>query len=104
VEGQFERLNIAGVKYSPAMYDPIVAVSKKDSATIMVTLGSEIEGLNIHYSFDNSTPDNFYPKYETPLTVPKDAAMMRLISYRNGKPIGRLLSISIAELKKKGRH
>jgi hexosaminidase len=101
VEGQFERLNIAGVKYSPAMYDPIVAVSKKDSATIMVTLGSEIEGLNIHYSFDNSTPDNFYPKYETPLTVPKDAAMMRLISYRNGKPIGRLLSISIAELKKR---
>ena len=34
---------------------------------------TEIDGLDIHYSFDNSFPDNYYPKYNEPVTVPKDA-------------------------------
>ncbi|HNO55382.1 MAG TPA: beta-N-acetylhexosaminidase, partial [Chitinophagaceae bacterium] len=35
VEKQFERMDAAQVKYAPSMYDPIITVSKKDSATIM---------------------------------------------------------------------
>ncbi|MEO7923418.1 MAG: family 20 glycosylhydrolase [Chitinophagaceae bacterium] len=101
VENHFERLDMAQVKYSPAMYDAIVEVSKKDTVTMIVKLSTEIEGLAIHYSFDNSSPDNFYPKYETPLTVPKDAANMRLITYREGKPVGRLMTIPIADLRKR---
>jgi hexosaminidase len=101
VESHFDRLDMAGIKYSPAIYDPIVQVTKKDTATVIVTLSTEIEGLSIHYSFDNSFPDNFYPVYNTPLTVPKDAASMKLITYRQGKPIGRLMVFPIAELKKR---
>jgi hexosaminidase len=70
VEKQFERMDAAQVKYAPSMYDPIITVSKKDSTTIIVTLNTEVEGLTIHYSFDNSFPDNFYPAYKTALTVP----------------------------------
>lgn len=83
------------------MYDPIFEISKKDTATIVVKLSTEVEGLSIHYSFDNSFPDNFYPAYTTPLTVPKDAAAMKVITYRGEKPIGRMMVMPIAELKKR---
>ena len=101
MEHHFGRLETANVKYSPAIYDPIVSVSKKDTTTILVKLDTEIEGLSIHYSFDNSFPDNFYPAYKEQLTVPRDAATMKLITYRNNKPIGRIMVLTIAELKKR---
>jgi hexosaminidase len=101
VETEFERLDIAEIKYSPALYDPIVEVSKKDTSTIMVKLSTEIEGLSIHYSFDNSFPDEFYPKYSSPLAVPKDASEMKIITSRNNKLIGRLITIPIEELRKR---
>lgn len=101
VEGQFERLDIANVKYAPSMYDAIITATKKDTATVIVTLNTEVEGLKIYYSFDNSFPDNFYPAYTTPLTVPKDASFMKLITYRGDKPIGRMMVIPITELRKR---
>ncbi|HNA95925.1 MAG TPA: beta-N-acetylhexosaminidase, partial [Chitinophagaceae bacterium] len=45
VEKQFERMDAAQVKYAPSLYDPIITVSKKDSATIIVTMDTEVEGL-----------------------------------------------------------
>ena len=101
VETHFERLTMAGIKYSPAIYDPVITATKKDTATVIVKLKTEIESLAIHYSFDNSFPDNFYPKYEAPLTIPKDAATMKLITYRDNKPIGRMMTIAVSELKKR---
>lgn len=101
VETHFERMNAAEVKYSPAIYDPIIIASKKDTATVMVKLDTEIEGLAIHYSFDNSFPDNFYPFYKEPLIVPKDASFLKLITYRKNRPIGRLLVVPVADLKKR---
>ena len=89
VEKQFERMDAAQVKYAPSMYDPIITVSKKDSATIMVAMDTEVEGLTIHYSFDNSFPDNFYPAYKTPLIVPKESAALKLVTYKGNKPLSK---------------
>lgn len=100
-EQHFARLTAAEVKYAPSIYDPIVEVSKKDTATINIKLGAEIEGLSIHYSFDNSFPDQYYPKYSTVLTVPKDAAAIKMITYRDNQPTGRMIVIPIAELRKR---
>lgn len=100
-EHHFSRLTAAGVKYAPSIYDPIVEVSKKDTATITIKLSTEIEGLSIHYSFDNSFPDQYYPKYSAALTVPKDAAAIKMITYRDNQPIGRMMVIPIAELRKR---
>ncbi len=100
-EHHFGRLTAAGVKYAPSIYDPIVEVSKKDTATITIKLSTEIEGLSIHYSFDNSFPDQYYPKYSTALTVPKDAAAIKMITYRDNQPTGRMVVIPIAELRKR---
>ncbi|HVG41845.1 MAG TPA: family 20 glycosylhydrolase, partial [Chitinophagaceae bacterium] len=98
VEKHFERYGVAQVNYAPSMYDPIITATAADKQ-VKVTFSTEIEGLDIHYTFDNSFPDNFYPKYTEPLLVPKDAFALKLITYRGGKPIGRLISIPIADLK-----
>jgi hexosaminidase len=101
VEKQFPRFDEAQVKYAPAMYDPIFHVSRNADSLPVVSLETEIKGLDIYYSFDNSFPDNFYPKYTEPLVVPKDASLMRVITYRNGKPIGRMVNMPVAELKRR---
>jgi hexosaminidase len=55
--------------------------------------------LDIHYSFDNSHPDNFYPVYKQPLMVPKDAVMLKVITYRGNHVMGKQIDMPIAELK-----
>ncbi|MBC7418829.1 MAG: family 20 glycosylhydrolase [Pedobacter sp.] len=98
-EAQLKRLDFRETKYSPAMFDAIVTVKKAAGGQLMVNLATEVDGLDIYYSFDNSTPDYFYPKYTAAVAVPKDASLMRIITYRGKKPIGRLLSITVNDLK-----
>ncbi len=100
-EQHFERLNIAGTKYAPSVYDPIFNVKRTANGRLLVSLSTEVEGLDIYYSFDNSFPDQFYPKYTDSLTVPIDAQQLRVITYRNKKPIGRMISMPIEELNKR---
>ncbi len=102
-EAHFKRLDASETKFSPAIYDPIVNVKKTADKQILIELTTEIDGLDIYYSFDNSTPDRFYPKYTSALVPPKDASMLRIITYRGKKPIGRLMSIAIADLSKRAK-
>ena len=74
----------------------------KDGEQLKVELNTEVEGLDIYYSFDNSIPDRFYPKYIQPLIVPKDAENLKVITYRGKNPIGRQIVMPVAELKKRG--
>ncbi|RTL59954.1 MAG: beta-N-acetylhexosaminidase [Sphingobacteriales bacterium] len=100
VEEHFKRFDAAQVKYAPSMYEPDVATAINSKGELVVTLTPEIDGLNIHYCFDNTFPDNFYPVYSAPVTAPKDAVMMRIVSYKNGKQVGRIITMPIDELKK----
>jgi hexosaminidase len=80
----------------------MIKASKDATGKLQVDFDLEITGLNIHYSFDNSYPDNYYPLYEgKSISVPIDATTLRLISYRNGKAIGRMISVGIDDLKKR---
>ncbi len=101
VEKHFERFDIAQVKYSPSLYDPIFKASLTADKKLKIDMGTEIEGLDIHYSFDNSFPDQFYPKYTVPIIAPKDAVMLKVITYRAGKSIGRMMSLPIEDLTKR---
>ncbi|GGE61340.1 hexosaminidase [Pedobacter psychrotolerans] len=102
-EEHFKRLDLAEVKYSPAIYDPIFTVKRSSDKQLMIELTPEIDGLDIYYSFDNSMPDRFYPKYTTAITPPKDASMLRVITYKGKQPIGRMISMPIADLQKRAR-
>ncbi len=99
VEDHFERFDIADKKYAPSVYDPIFISSFTTDKQLKIELGKEVEELDIYYSFDNSFPDRFYPKYTGALTPPKDAVMLKVITYKGKKPIGRMIAMPIAELK-----
>ena len=101
VQQHFQRMDIAETKYSPGIYDPILKVSRSADRQVMVELSTELDGLDIYYSFDNSTPDRFYPKYTEKLVVPKDASQMRLITYKGKQVMGRLMTISVDDLNKR---
>ncbi len=101
VEQHFERLDAAEVKYARAVYDPIFKASWGAQKQLKIELSTEVEGLDIYYSFDNSFPDRFYPKYEAPLTPPKDAVMLKVITYKGKQPVGRMIAMPIEELKKR---
>jgi hexosaminidase len=103
VEEHFKRFDVSETKYSPSVYDPIFKAGKTADKKLTVDLSLEIEGLDIYYSFDNSFPDRFYPKYMGTLTVPIDAKQLKLITYRGNKPIGRMLTMPIEELKKRAK-
>jgi len=101
VEKHFARFDVAEKKYAPSVYDPIFKVSRTPDNLLKVELSTEITGLDIKYSFDNTFPDQFYPNYTQALIAPKDAANLRVITYRNRKPVGRLLTVPITELQKR---
>jgi hexosaminidase len=46
-------------------------------------------------------PDNFSNHYSGPVSIPEDVTVMRVISYQNGKPIGKLLNIPMSSLKQR---
>jgi hexosaminidase len=101
VETHFERFDAGEIKYAPSMYDPDFKVTKNEKGELVVTLSTELEGLDIYYSFDNSYPDHYYPKYTGPLTVPIDASLLRVITYRGKQPIGRMNNMPVDVLKKR---
>jgi hexosaminidase len=100
-EAHFQRLAMANVKYAPSMYDAIITTKKDNKEKLLIELSTEIEGLDIYYSFDNSSPDNFYPKYKNTLVPPKDAVKLRVITYRGTQPIGREITVLVKDLEKR---
>ena len=101
IEHHFERFDVSETKYATSLYEPIFKVTKKGTNQVIIEMSTEVEGLDIHYSFDNSFPDKYYPKYEKPLEVPKDASNLKVITYRNGKPLGRMMVMTRAEMNKR---
>ena len=101
VEQHFKRLDVAETKYAPSVYDPIFKASRAADRQLMIEMSTEVDGLDIYYSFDNSFPDRFYPKYTEKLTPPKDATMLKVITYRGKQPVGRMLNMPIEELNKR---
>ena len=99
VENTFERMDIEHIKYARTMFDPVFDVKGGDNGEVQILLSTEVAGLDIYYSFDNSHPDNYYPKYSAPLSIPKDAVMIKAVTYRDGKQIGRQIDMPIATLK-----
>jgi len=102
-EVQLDRLANADINFSRSFYDAIIIPSKDEKGNLLIRLDTEIEGLEIHYTFDNTYPDHHTPLYQKgeKLTIPKDADTFRVITYRDGKPIGRIITVSLAELLKR---
>ncbi len=102
LEDQFPRLDAANVKYSRSLYNAIFEPARIKNSDFGVTLTTEVKGLDIYYTFDNTNPDRFSPKFEgKPIQFPVGATSLNVITYRNGKPIGEQINMPKDELEKR---
>ena len=101
VEAHFDKLDAANVKFAKSMFDPIVTTQLNTKGELIVSMEGEVEDMEIYYSMDDSMPDNYSNQYTAPIVLPEDVAILRVMSYRNGKPLGKMLSIPVDSLKKR---
>jgi len=101
VEQQFEKLDAANVRYARSMYDPIVTTQLNSKGELIVNMEGEIEGLDIYYTMNDQMPDNYSSKCTVTFVLPEDVLSLRIISYRDGKQIGKYLNIPMEALKKR---
>lgn len=100
VEKQFDRSDIAEINYSKAIYDPIIQTTLKNG-NLTVTMETEAPGLEIYYTINDEMPDQFTSKYTQAFVIPQGPVTLRVITYRNGKPIGHLITLNRLELEKR---
>jgi len=100
VENKFERSDETEINYSKAIYDAIIKTSLKDGK-LTLTMESEAPNLEIYYTIDDAMPDKYTLKYTQPVQLPEGPITLRVITYRNGKPIGHLITLKREELERR---
>lgn len=101
VEQQFERFDRSGVNYARSIYDPIIYPHWDKEHQLKIAMKTEIEGLSLFYTFDNTIPDIYSNMYTDTLSIPKNASMLRVAAYKGQEQAGRLIDITIDALKKR---
>lgn len=104
VEKHFIRADYAGTCYARSLYNAIVTPYYTADDTLEIGLGSELGNLDIYYTFDNTDPDNFTSRYQAPLRVPRNATWLRVVTYRNNRPLGKVITLPVKELEKRAAH
>lgn len=100
VEKHFDRADEAQINYARSMYNAIIT-PYMENEKIKIKLSCEITDTDIYYTFDNTDPDPFTPQYTQPLSIPEGATWLRVVTYRHGKPSGKIITVAIEELKKR---
>ena len=101
VESQFERNDVAEVNYSKAIYDPVIS-TRMQNGKMILEMSTEAPGLKIYYTTDDSMPDKYSPEYSKPVELPEGGPVtLRVITYRNGKPLGHLITVTPENLKRR---
>ncbi len=100
VENQFDRSDVAETNYSKAIYDPIITISRRNGK-LLLTMESEAPNLDIFYTINDAMPDKFTAHYTQPAELPEGPITLRVVSYRDGKPIGHLITLKRDELERR---
>ena len=108
MEAEFRRMDADGIKYARSAYNVILTPKRVPGSDFVLSMSTEVNGLDIYYSFDQTNPDNHYPKYDgTPVKWPLGAGQINVITYRDGRPIGVQVNVKKDDLSKRldqGRH
>ena len=100
VEQHFERADEAQINYARSMYNAIITPYTENDQ-MKVKLSCEIEDSEIYYTFDNTFPDTFSPRYTEPLSIPEGATRLIVVTYRNGQPSGKMITLTIDQLQER---
>lgn len=104
MEAHFVRLDTAHIKYARSAYNAVVKPVRNTTGDLGIQLSTEIKGLDIYYTFDNTNPDTYYPRYNgQTLTFPAGAAQLNVVTYRNGKQVGEQFTVTKDDLQKRFR-
>jgi hexosaminidase len=101
MEDHFQRFDFAKRNYAESVYDPVISVKKNDEGNLVIKIEPQIHGLDIHYTLDNNIPDQYSARYGSEIVFTPDVDQLRLATFRNGKQIGRLISLRIDELQRR---
>jgi len=104
METHLPRFRDAGVNYATGFYEPIISAKRNADSSFSIIINTEIKGLDVFYTFDDTIVDEFYPLYKgQPLNIPKGAHHIRARSFRNGQALGREINLELADLIKRAR-
>lgn len=102
MENRFRYLDVAQVKYARSEYDPVITGVKNTDDSLQVKITTQIQGLDIYYRFDGTNPDNYSPEYKgSPLDIPIGATEIRVVTYKDGKPVGTQINCPLSEVAKR---
>ena len=98
-----KRLEFAGINFSRSLNDVIINPLKNDDGKLLIQLDTEVDDLDIYYTFDNTYPDFHSSKYirDEKLCVPKDADTFSAVTYNNNKQVGRIITVSLKKLEER---
>lgn len=97
VDHHFEIFDKQEIDICKAVYDPIVTVYK-EGGKVMCALSCETDNTTIYYTLNSTFPNKKSEIYSKPFEIPDTKVILRTITYRDEKPLGRLLHITKAEL------
>lgn len=102
MESHMARYDFSNTNYAKSVFDPLIRPVKDSvNKTFQIALDTELKNLELYYTFDGTYPDRFSAVYKGPLSIPTGADLFRVLTYRNGKPIGKMISVSIKDLEKR---
>jgi hexosaminidase len=102
-EANLKRLESKDINFATSFRDAIILPSKDEKGNLQIALDTELDGTDLFYTFDNTYPDSHslqYPKGDQ-LQIPNGAAWFRVITYKDGMPLGKMISVRITELQKR---
>lgn len=85
---------------SKAFRDPYVTFKKMNNK-IYCEMTCEVEETTIYYTFDQTFPDKKSAVFTIPFEVPEGEIMIKAITYKDGKPYGRLINLNWAEVSRR---
>lgn len=99
-EAHFQRFEIENTSISKAVLDPQVTVYNEGDK-LMCSLKNNVPGTELYYTVNSTQPVIYGTKYTGPFEIPQGNLFLRTQTYREGKAIGRQLSIPRADLEKR---
>lgn len=98
---QFKRLDAQKVRYAVSAFSPWIDHKGTDNG-IEVSLKTEVNGLDIHYSLDGSEPTKASAKYDAPFTI-VETKTVKAQAFKDGKKVGYLSSMEFPVHKAVGK-
>ncbi|WP_299535581.1 family 20 glycosylhydrolase [Ulvibacterium sp.] len=92
LQTQFKRLDAQKVRYATSAFSPWID-HKGIGKEIEISLKTEVNGLDIHYTLDGLEPTLQSPKYEGPFKI-KEGEFVTAQSFQNREPIGYVASLN----------